>query len=255
MTQIEIIKALSDNYIYVLHDPINKQTAVIDPGEAQPVIELIEKKGWKLSHIFNTHHHEDHIGGNQKLIDKYNCKHIAPKYDQNKIFNCDHYVLDGDEIDMIGKKGKVFHTPGHTIGHICYYIESLKILFSGDTLFRLGCGRIFEGTFEQMKDSLDKILNLPDDILVYCGHEYTMSNAKFCKSLIYNNDEELDANILEIKNLRDEEKPTIPFFLGEEKKLNPFLRYNDINFKIANNIEELNSAETFKYFRKLKDNY
>ena len=189
MTQIEIIKALSDNYIYVLHNPINKQTAVIDPGEAQPVIELLEKKGWKLSHIFNTHHHEDHIGGNQKLIDKYNCKLIAPKYDQNRIRNCDHYVLDGDEIDIIGKKGKVFYTPGHTIGHICYYIESLKILFSGDTLFRLGCGRIFEGTFEQMKDSLDKILNLPDDILVYCGHEYTMTNANFCKSLIYNNDE------------------------------------------------------------------
>ena len=156
---------------------------------------------------------------------------------------------------MIGKKAKVLHTPGHTIGHICYYIESLKILFSGDTLFRLGCGRIFEGTFEQMKDSLDKILNLPDDILVYCGHEYTMANANFCKSLVYNNDEELDTSILEIKNLRDKEKPTIPFFLGEEKKLNPFLRYNDINFKIANNIQNLNSAETFKYFRKLKDNY
>jgi len=255
MTQIEIIKALSDNYIYVLHNPLNQQTAVIDPGEVQPVIELLEKKGWKLSHIFNTHHHEDHIGGNQQLIDKYNCKLIAPKYDQNKIHNCDHYVLDGDEIDMIGKKAKVLHTPGHTIGHICYYIESLKILFSGDTLFRLGCGRIFEGTFEQMKDSLDKILNLPDDTLVYCGHEYTTSNANFCKSLVYNNDEELDASILEIQNLRDKEKPTIPFFLGEEKKLNPFLRYNDINFKIANNIQNLNSAETFKYFRKLKDNY
>ena len=255
MTQIEIIKALSDNYIYILHNPINKQTAVIDPGEAQPVTELLEKKGWKLSHIFNTHHHEDHIGGNQELIDKYNCKLIAPKYDQDRIRNCDHYVLDGDEIDMIGNKGKVFHTPGHTTGHICYYIESLKILFSGDTLFRLGCGRIFEGTFKQMKDSLDKILNLPDDTLVYCGHEYTMSNANFCKSLVYNNNEELDASILEIRNLRDEEKPTIPFFLGEEKRLNPFLRYNDNNFKIANNIQNLNSAETFKYFRKLKDNY
>ncbi|MDC3096295.1 hydroxyacylglutathione hydrolase [Alphaproteobacteria bacterium] len=255
MTQIEIIKALSDNYIYVLHNPINKQTAVIDPGEAQPVIELLEKKNWNLSHIFNTHHHEDHIGGNQKLVDKYKCKLIAPKYDQNKIHNCDQYVLDGDEIDMIGKKAKVLHTPGHTIGHICYYIDSLKVLFSGDTLFRLGCGRIFEGTFEQMKDSLDKILNLPDDILVYCGHEYTMSNANFCKSIVYNNDEELDANILEIKNLRNEAKPTIPFFLGQEKKLNPFLRYNDINFKIANNVQKLNSVETFKYFRKLKDNY
>ena len=255
MSQIEIIKALSDNYIYVLHNPVNKQTAVIDPGEAQPVIELLEKKDWEISHIFNTHHHDDHIGGNQKLIDKYNCKLIASKYDQNKIHNCDHYVLDGDEVDIIGEKAKVFHTPGHTIGHICYYIESLKVLFSGDTLFRLGCGRIFEGTFEQMKDSLDKILNLPDDTLVYCGHEYTISNAKFCKSLVYNNDKELNASILEIKNLRNEEKPTIPFFLGQEKKLNPFLRYNDINFKIANNIQNLNGAETFKYFRKLKDNY
>ena len=255
MTQIEIIKALSDNYIYVLHNSLNKQTAVIDPGEAQPVIDLLEIKNWNLSHIFNTHHHNDHIAGNQKLIEKYNCKLIAPKYDQNKIHNCDHYVLDGDEIDIIGLKANVFHTPGHTIGHICYYIENLKILFSGDTLFRLGCGRIFEGTFEQMKNSLDKIIGLPDDTLVYCGHEYTMSNAKFCKSLVYNNAEELDANILKITNLRNQEKPTIPFFLGQEKKINPFLRYNDINFKIANNIQKLNSIETFTHFRKLKDNF
>ena len=112
---------------------------------------------------------------------------------------------------------KVLHTPGHTIGHICYYIDSLKVLFSGDTLFRLGCGRIFEGTFEQMKNSLDKILNLPDDILVYCIYEYTMSNANFCKSIVYNNDEELDANILEIKNLRNEENQLYLFFLAKRK--------------------------------------
>ena len=255
MTQIEIIKALSDNYIYVLHNPINKQTAVIDPGEAQPVIDLLEKKNWNLSHIFNTHHHDDHIAGNQKLIDKYSCKLIAPKYDENKIPNCDHYVLDEDEIDIIGHKANVLYTPGHTMGHICYYIESLKILFSGDTLFRLGCGRLFEGTFEQMKTSLDKILNLPDDTLVYCGHEYTMSNAKFCKSLVYNNVEDLDASILEITNLRNQREPTIPFLLGQDKILNPFLRYNDINFKVANNVQKLNSTETFKHFRKLKDSY
>ncbi len=255
MTQIEIIKALSDNYIYVLNNPINKQTAAIDPGEAQPVIDLLEKNNWNLTHIFNTHHHNDHIAGNQELLEKYNCKLIAPKYDKNNIQNCDHYVLDGDEIDIIGEKAIVFHTPGHTIGHICYYIESLKTLFSGDTLFRLGCGRIFDGTFEQMKNSLDKIINLPDDTLVYCGHEYTLSNANFCKSLIYNNIEELDTCIKEITNLRKQNKPTIPFFLGQEKKLNPFLRYNDINFKIANDVEKLNSAETFKHFRKLKDNH
>ena len=255
MTQIEIVKALSDNYIYILHNPINKQTAAIDPGEAQPVIQLLEKKNWNLTHIFNTHHHDDHIAGNQKLIDKYKCKLIAPKYDQNKINNCDHYVLGGDEIDLIGQKSQVIHTPGHTIGHVCYYIESLKVLFSGDTLFRLGCGRIFEGTYEQMKDSLDKIINLPDDTLVYCGHEYTMSNANFCKSLAYNNIEELDASIFEITNLRNQKKPTIPFSLGQEKMVNPFLRYNDLDFKIKNNIEKLNSIETFEYFRKLKDNY
>ncbi len=255
MIQIEIIKALSDNYIYVLHNTVKRQTAVIDPGEAQPVIDLLEKKKWHLSHIFNTHHHNDHIAGNQKLIAKYNCKLTAPKYEQSKINGCDNYVLDGDEVDIIGQKGQVIHTPGHTIGHICYYIKSLKVLFSGDTLFRLGCGRIFEGTYEQMKNSLDKIINLPDDTLVYCGHEYTISNANFCKSLVYNNIEELDASILEITNIRNKKKPTIPFFLGNEKKLNPFLRHNDISFKIKNNIEKLNSIETFEYFRKLKDNY
>ena len=255
MIKIEILNSLSDNYIYVLHNPINKVTAVIDPGEAKPVIDLLTKNNWNLNQIFNTHHHDDHIAGNKQLIEKYNCKLIGPKYDQDRVKNCDFYVSDGDEIDMIGEKANIIFTPGHTIGHICYYIKKLNVLFSGDTLFRLGCGRVFEGTFEQMKNSLDKLINLPNNTLVYCGHEYTVSNAKFCKTLNYNNSKDLEKEILEISSLRNKNKPTIPFLLEKEKKLNPFLRHSDVKFKDINNLQKLNDIEVFTYFRQLKDNY
>ena len=255
MFEIEIINALDDNYIYLIQNKKKKLTAVIDPGESKSVINLLQKRNLSLDQIFNTHHHNDHIAGNEALLKYYNCKLIAPIYDKNRIQNVDDFVSDGDKIEMAGEMAEVIYTPGHTLGHVCFYIKKLNILFSGDTLFRLGCGRVFEGTFEQMKLGLEKLLNLPDNTNVYCGHEYTVSNAKFSKTLSHNFKLDLENNLSEIQDLRRNNKPTIPFNLGVEKKINPFLKFNDNEFKKLNNLEDLNSIETFEYFRKLKDNH
>jgi len=179
MLSINIIKALSDNYIYLLRNESKNITTVIDPGESEPVLEYLNQKGWHLDEIINTHHHNDHIGGNYKLKEIYKSKLIAPLYDRHRIEDIDTFISDNDEIDIAGVKTKVIHTPGHTLGHICLYLEDEKCLFSGDTLFYLGCGRVFEGSMTQMWSSLLKLRSLPDDTLVYCGHEYTLSNANF----------------------------------------------------------------------------
>ena len=255
MFNIEIIKALSDNYIYVINNVEKDLTAVIDPGESKPVINFLEGKKILLNQIFNTHHHNDHIAGNQDLLNFYNCKLIGPIYDKDRIQNVNNYVSDGDIVEMAGENAEVIFTPGHTSGHICYYIKKLNILFSGDTLFRLGCGRVFEGTYKQMKLSLEKLKSLPDDTMVYCGHEYTISNADFCKSLIYNHENDLETDLDEISELRKKNMPTIPFKLGKEKRLNPFLKFNDDKFKTLNNLIHLDEVKTFEYLRKLKDNH
>lgn len=255
MFNVEIINALNDNYIYIINNEEKNLTAVIDPGEAEPVIDYLEKRNMSLNQIFNTHHHNDHIAGNKKLVKYYNCELIAPIYDMKRIQNVDIFVSDGDKVNIAGKTAEVIFTPGHTLGHICFFIENLKVLFSGDTLFRLGCGRVFEGTYEQMKISLEKLRKLPDETLVYCGHEYTVANAKFCKSLAHNYNNDLINEITEVFELRKKNVPTIPFNLGKEKKLNPFLKFNDEEFKILNNIDNLDETDTFEHLRKLKDNH
>ena len=253
--EVKIIPCLNDNYSYLVFDKNKKNACIIDPSESEPVIKIIEKNKLNLKYILNTHHHYDHVGGNKELKKRYNSKVVGFKDYKNRIPEIDILVENNQIWKEENFEAKIYHIPGHTTGHIAFHFFKEKKIFTGDTLFSLGCGRIFEGTYEQMYNSLNRIKELPKDTEIYCGHEYTLSNANFCKSLIYNNIDELDANILEITNLRNQNKPTIPFFLGQEKKLNPFLRYNDINFKIANHVEKLNSTETFKHFRKLKDNY
>lgn len=255
MFEIEIINSLDDNYIYLVHNNKKKLTAVIDPGESKPVINSLRKKNLSLDQIFNTHHHNDHVAGNEDLLKHYKCKLIAPIYDNHRINNVNTFVSEGDKIELAGEIAEVIFTPGHTLGHVCFYIKNLNILFSGDTLFRLGCGRVFEGTYEQMKVSLEKLLNLPDNTQVYCGHEYTVSNAEFCKTLTHNYELDLKNNLSEIQELRKKNKPTIPFKLGVDKKINPFLKFDDNEFKTINNLGNLNSTETFRYFRELKDNH
>ena len=252
--EIITVKALSDNYIWLLRNHSKKLTTVIDPSEAEPVEEVLLKNNWKLNQIVNTHHHYDHTNGNLKLKEKYGAVLIAPKLEQDKIQNIDHSVEDGDTIDIAGLPAKIIHTPGHTIGHIIYYLHKEKILFAGDTIFSLGCGRVFEGSMQDMYLSLEKIKNLDRKTTIYCGHEYTENNLNFALKVDPHNSELLN---FADKILTQISKgiPTIPTILEDEINCNPFLRSD--NPEIAKNIGrgKISAQETFKYLRKMKDDF
>ena len=254
MLKIFIINALSDNYIYLLRNEQKNLTSVIDPGEAEPVIKFLNDENWHLDEIINTHHHNDHIGGNDKLLSVYKSKLIAPSYEKNRISNVDIFVSDNENVNIAGVSTNVIHTPGHTLGHVCFYMPKEKCLFSGDTLFYLGCGRVFEGTIGQMWLSLVKLRSLPDETTVYCGHEYTLSNMKFA-NYIESNNPLLNKVSLDIKNKREKGLPTIPFNLGIEKKINPFLRADDDDFIQSVGLRTNNASETFGKIRLKKDNF
>ena len=254
MLEIFTINALSDNYVYLLRNKEKKITSVIDPGEAEPVIEILNSKNWHLDEIINTHHHHDHIGGNNKLLDVYKSKLIAPFYDRNHISNVDIFVSDNETLNIAGVSTKVIHTPGHTLGHVCFYMPEEKCLFSGDTLFYLGCGRVFEGTMDQMWSSLVKLKSLPDDTNVYCGHEYTFSNMRFANYIDQNN-QFLNTISFEIRRKRDKGLPTIPFNLGSEKKVNPFLRADEEDFTNSLGLKTVDAAKIFGEIRLKKDNF
>ena len=254
MIEINIIEAFSDNYIYIIRNESKKITSAVDPGESTPVIKFLKNRGWHLDEIVNTHHHHDHIGGNAELLEIYKSKLIAPVYDKGRISNIDILVSDNDLINIAGTRTKVIHTPGHTLGHVCFYMADEKCLFSGDTMFYLGCGRVFEGTMEQMWSSLLKLRSLPNNTSVYCGHEYTSSNAKFANHIDPNN-QLLKEAIIEIKNKRETGLPSVPFELGKEKTINPFLRADDRNFTNSIGFKTGDPSETFRAIRLKKDNF
>ena len=238
--KIEIIKCLQDNYSYLIIDQNNKNACVVDPGESIPIIKFIEKNNFKLKYILNTHHHYDHIGGNLELKKRYNSKIVAFEGDRNRISEIDILVHDNQIWKADNFEAKIFHTPGHTSGHVAFYFFNEKKIFTGDTLFSLGCGRIFEGTFEQMFNSLSKIKKLPKETEIYCGHEYTLQNSHFC---IHYDPENLNLKnkIIKIKKKLKNDLPTIPTILGEEIDCNIFLKAKNI--------------ETFSKLRDLKDNF
>ena len=254
MLKIYIINSLSDNYVYLLRNEKKNITSVIDPGEAEPVIKFLNNKNWHLDEIINTHHHHDHIGGNEKLLDVYKSNLIAPSYEKNRISDISIFVSDNETLIIAGVSANVIHTPGHTLGHVCFFMPEEKCLFSGDTLFYLGCGRVFEGTMDQMWLSLLKLRSLPDDTSVYCGHEYTISNMKFAKYIDTKN-VLLNEASLEIKNKREKSLPTVPFNLGIEKKINPFLRADEDSFIKSIGISCNSASESFGEIRLKKDNY
>ena len=238
--EVEIISCLKDNYSYLVIDKGNNSACIVDPSESEPIIEIIEKKKVNLKFILNTHHHYDHVGGNEILKKKFGAKIIAFKDDKNRIPFVDILLEDNEIWKNLNFEFKVFHIPGHTSGHICFYFYKDNIVFSGDTLFSLGCGRIFEGTYEQMYYSLNKFKELPKETKVYCGHEYTLQNSVFCATYDKDNDE-LNKKILEVKSKRDRNLPTIPSTIGEELACNIFLR--------AKNLKD------FSKLRDLKDNF
>ena len=177
--KIEIIPCLKDNYSYIIIDESNKKTCVIDPSESKPIIDFLEKNNLKLNWILNTHHHYDHVGGNSELKEKYKAKIIGFADDHKRIPEIDILLKDQEIWKKDNFEAKIIHIPGHTLGHICFYFYKDNNLFTGDTLFSLGCGRIFEGTYQQMFNSLNKIKELPLNTKIFCGHEYTLQNSKF----------------------------------------------------------------------------
>jgi len=223
---IELVPALSDNYVYLIRDVETGTVAVLDPAEPDPVDAALMARGWKPSIILNTHHHGDHIGGNAALIEKYGCKLVGPASEAARISGMDQMVKEGDRVAVGAEEAVVYETPGHTKGHIAFFFPGGPALFAGDTLFALGCGRMFEGTPAEFWDSLSKLRALPDDTQVYCGHEYTQSNAKFALSVDPSN-AALVAQAAVVDRKRAQGLPTVPSRLGDEKLSNPFLRADD----------------------------
>ncbi len=220
---IRQIPVLRDNYVYLAHEPQSGATAAVDPAVAPPVVDALAAEGWRLTHILNTHHHNDHTGGNLALKQATGCTIVGPRADRDRIPGIDVAVGDGDTYQLGQAEARIFDVPGHTRGHIAYWFQDSAALFCGDTLFLLGCGRLFEGTPEQMWRSLGKLKALPPETRVYCAHEYTQSNARFALTVEPRN-AELAARAKRIDALRADGKPTVPGTLGEELATNPFLR-------------------------------
>jgi len=252
--KVEIISCLKDNYSYAVIDEKNKKTCVIDPSESKPIIKFLEKNNLKLNYILNTHHHFDHVGGNIELKKKYSAKVIGFEEDRKRIPEIDIKLKDGEIWKEYNFEAKIIHIPGHTLGHICFYFYNDNNLFTGDTLFSLGCGRIFEGTYEQMFSSLEKIKKLPPKTKIYCGHEYTLQNSKFCIQYDKENNN-LIKKIKEIDQKIKNNKPTVPSTLEDELKNNIFLRSDEDNIKTNLNIKNSSALITFSKLRDLKDNF
>tara|TARA_Y100000590_G_C15441588_1_gene909069 strand:+ start:99 stop:860 length:762 start_codon:yes stop_codon:yes gene_type:complete len=252
--QIIPIPCLKDNYAYIIKDDKSKNIGVVDPSEAKPIISFLKKKNLNLKYILNTHHHFDHIGGNIELKKAYNAKIVGFYGDKHRIPGIDIAIKDNEQWIFGNSKVKILHIPGHTSGHICFFFIKEKIAFTGDTLFSLGCGRIFEGTHKQMLLSLNKIKSLPKETKIYCGHEYTYKNAEFCMK--YDNENlDLIKQFQKIKKLRSENLPTIPTILEDELKLNIFLRCDQNDLKIKLNMQNQEDLEVFKKVRDFKDSF
>ena len=227
---VEILPAFTDNYIFMVTDSDLGLAMVVDPGDATPVIKYLKEKDLHLALILNTHHHKDHIGGNEKLVREFGAPVLGPAAEMSRINGLSRGMRQGDVVTFSTMRGSVIETHGHTSGHIAYFFPELKALFCGDTMFSLGCGRLFEGTAAQMWTSLCRLRALPDDTRVYAAHEYTEANAKFALMLDKNNDA-LKSRAAEAAALRKQGKPTIPTMLGVEKAANPFLRADDAAFQ------------------------
>jgi len=249
---IKIIKQLKDNYSYIIYKNENNTATIIDPAESHDHIDFLYKNNLILEYILITHHHKDHTGGIENLIKQFPfAKIFAPSKLSSNIINI---IKEGSIINTNINSFSVIATPGHTLDHIILYDKDNKILFSGDTLFRLGCGRVFEGTYHQMFNSLKKINLLEDNVTIYCGHEYTLSNLSFFESLFENNNELINLrNVIELEIKTNDR--SIPFNLGDEKKFNPFLNQNSIlskNLKVEQNFSDI---ELFSFLRDKKNQF
>ncbi len=255
MTGFEIhqFPCLNDNYGYLVHDKFSGETAAIDTPDASVILSEAEKKGWTITQIWNTHWHPDHAGGNLEIKEKTGCTIIGPVGEQEKIPGLDRAVGQDAIVNLGARTARVLDVPGHTAGHIAFYMEEEGVAFVGDTVFALGCGRLFEGSPEQMWTSISKIMALPGDTMLYCAHEYTEANAEFAITIEPENEDLIDY-VCRIQDLRMENKPTVPTRLSEELKANPFLRADQPELQ-AHVGHPNDTVATFAEIRSRKDSF
>ncbi|WP_297110671.1 hydroxyacylglutathione hydrolase [uncultured Devosia sp.] len=251
---VDVFSARSDNFGYLVHDEATGRTAAIDAPEAAAIREALVQRGWTLTDIFITHHHVDHVEAIPELKAAFGARVVGPREEADKIEGLDELVGDGDVITLGETSFEVMATPGHTLGHVVFYDRAGGHLFSADALFSLGVGRMFEGTPGPMWAGLKRLRDLPDETLVYCGHEYTQSNARFALSIDPDN-AALKARAAEVDSLRAAGRPTIPFNLGADKKANPFLRADAPELARHYGLEGADPADVFAAIRKGKDNF
>jgi len=256
--QVYRLPVLSDNYIFLLHDPDRRTAAVVDPAQAEPVLQQLISLGAELTAIFNTHHHSDHVGGNQQLIDRFpQVKVYGGAQDRGRIPGQQVFLQAGDRVSFANRTAEIFFVPGHTKAHIAYYFppsnpSETGELFCGDTLFAGGCGRLFEGTPTQMVASLGQLRNLPDSTRVWCAHEYTLKNLQFAISVDGDNPH-LQQRLGEVQEARSRSQPTVPSSIGLEKSTNPFLRWDSPNIQSVANTRD--PVQTFARLRGMKDRF
>ena len=247
---VELVPCLRDNYAYIVSDAGQGVWAVVDPSEPDPVIRALGER--KLTHILNTHHHPDHTGGNLALKARYGAPVVGPAKDAERIPGIDVGVSEDKPWMLGGHEARILEIPAHTKAHVAFYFPDDGIVFTGDTLFAMGCGRLFEGTPDMMWASLSKLMSLPDSTRVYCGHEYTLNNGRFALTVEPNN-AELKARMRYVESQRAQVKPTIPTVMGLEKRTNPFLRPNSPDIRRTLNMEKASDVEVFAEVRKRKD--
>jgi len=249
-----LIPVLNDNYIYLINDPVTGQTAAVDPAVAPPVLSVLAKNQWRLAFIFNTHHHADHVGGNLELQHHTGCTIVAAEADRHRIPGINAGVSDGDTIQLGGHGIRIIATPGHTSGHIVYHFADHGLLFCGDTLFAMGCGRLFEGSAEQMWQSLQKLKALPADTKIYCAHEYTLTNGRFAQSLEPNN-LGLQQRMAKVRALRRQGLPTLPSTIADEWATNPFFREHSDELQASVGMMGQPPLAVFTQTRRWKDRF
>ncbi len=252
--EIRLVPCLSDNYAVILHEADTNTTVLIDAPEAPPIERALEQAGWKLTHMLITHKHGDHVQGIPALKKKYGAAVIGPRGEAGEIPMIDTKVAEGDVVSVGSMKAKVFETPGHTAGHIVFWFEKEKLFFAGDTLFALGCGRSFERPASVLWQSILKIRDLPGDTKLYCGHEYTLSNARFSVTVDPKN-EALKKRLAAIEKMRAEGKPTVPSTMQEERETNPFLRPDNAQVAEAVGMKGADPAAIFTELRERKNNF
>jgi hydroxyacylglutathione hydrolase len=235
--QIVRIPALSDNYIWLVHDDASGETMVVDPAEAAPVLAEADQRGWQIGAIWNTHWHPDHTGGNAAIKEAHGATVIAPSAEAARIPTADRLVAEGDRVSLGAHEAVVMEVPAHTAGHIAYHFEGDAVAFVGDTLFAMGCGRLFEGTADQMFANMQRFAGLPDETVIYCAHEYTQSNGRFALVAEPDNDA-IRRRMAKVDAARAAGEPTVPTTIGAERATNPFLRAES-----AEKLAELRAAK------------